>query len=190
MDRYGHRTWHFLVTIVFTGVCAWFVFRVETRPPGIAYMDLATHELGHRLFSPFGQAAMLVMGNGTQILVPLVLATVMLTWRRDLLAGAVFLAWTGEAFGDTAIYVADAPCGCLPLLGGDEGDWTRLLGPEHWSRMHLADEYAGDLRAMSAIAFLVAVALSLYAVWSLRGRWRPARRPAAAPNVDPKTSWP
>lgn len=191
MDRHAYRTWHYLGGIAFTGVCAWFVFLVGGRPPGLAYMDIATHELGHWLFSSFGETVMLVMGNGTQILFPLALATAMLAWRRDLLAGAVFLAWTGEAFGDTATYVADAPCGCLALLGGaTEGDWTRLLGPEHWAKMHLADEYARNLRVVGAAFMLAAVGLSLYAIWELHGRPRPSRRrlPAYAP-ADPETMW-
>ena len=193
MERSSVRSWHFLATIAFTGVCAWFVFRVGQRPPGLTYMDIAVHETGHLLFRPFGELTMLVMGSGTQVLFPLVLAVFFLAVRRDLLAGAVLLAWAGEAAGDAAIYVVDAPRGELPLLGGaGEGDWTRILGPEHLSRMHLADEYARNLRVVGALLMVAAVALAVLGLWRLR---RPAKprvqpRPALdAPAVTAEEMW-
>jgi hypothetical protein len=193
MERSSERPWHFLATIAFTGVCAWFVFRVGQRPPGLTYMDIAVHETGHLLFRPFGELTMLVMGSGTQVLFPLVLAVFFLAVRHDLLAGAVLLAWAGEAAGDAAIYVADAPRGELPLLGGTgEGDWTRILGPEHLSRMHLADEYARNLRVVGALLMVAAVALAVLGLWRLR---RPAEprvqpRPALdAPAVTAEEMW-
>lgn len=162
------RTWHYLAVTAFAAVCAWFVFRLGQRPPGLTYMDVAVHEIGHVVFQPFGELAMLAMGSGTQIAFPLGLALFFLAVRRDLLTGSVLLAWAGEAFGDAAIYVADAPHGELPLLGGSgEGDWTRILGPEHLSRMHLADEYARNLRVVGALLLLAAVAIALVGAWRL-----------------------
>jgi len=169
---------HYAATIVFAGVCAWFVFRVRQRPPGLTYLDIAVHETGHAIFGWAGEFWMLVMGSGTQILFPLLLALLFLVARRDLLTGAVLLAWAGEACGDAAIYVADAPHGTLPLLGGGgEGDWTRILGPEHLSKMHLADEYARNLRVAGAALMLAAVAISLYGIWSV------SRAPSTTPTV-------
>jgi hypothetical protein len=191
MERGSARPWHFVATIAFTGVCAWFVFHAGQRPPGLTYMDIAVHETGHLLFEPFGELAMLVMGSGTQILFPLALAGFFLAVRRDLLTGAVLLAWAGEAFGDAAIYVADAPYGVLPLLGGaGEGDWTRILGPEHLSRMHLADEYARSLRVVGALLMLGAVAIAVLGLWRSR---QPAdghrtRAPAVAPAAAPRAT--
>jgi hypothetical protein len=154
-------------------------------------MDIAVHETGHLLFEPFGELAMLVMGSGTQILFPLALGGFFLAFRRDLLTGAVLLAWAGEACGDAAIYVADAPRGELPLLGGGgEGDWTRILGPEHLSRMHLADEYARSLRVVGALLMLGAVAIAVLGLWRSR---QPAdghrtRAPAVAPAAAPRAT--
>ena len=188
--------WHHLGTIAFAGVCAWFVFRVGQRPPGLTYLDIAVHEFGHVLFQPLGEFWMLVMGSGTQILFPLGLAVFFLAVRRDLLTGAVLLVWTGEAVGDAAIYVADAPFGELPLLGGAvEGDWTRILGPEHLSRMHLADEYARTLRVLGALLMLAAVAISVSELWRLH-RPEPRARPSRAapptevrPALTPEEMW-
>lgn len=193
MERDSVRPWHYMATIAFTGICAWFVFHVGQRPPGLTYMDVAVHEVGHMLFRPFGELTMLVMGSGTQVAFPLALAAFFLGVRRDPLTGAVLLAWAGEAFGDAAIYVADAPYGELPLLGGSgEGDWTRILGPEHLSRMHLADEYARNLRVVGALLMLAAVGIALAQLWRLRhpaaGRGR-AEPVAAGPKVPVEEMW-
>ncbi len=193
MERGSVRPWHYLATIAFTGLCAWFVFHLGQRPPGLTYMDIAVHEVGHLVFRPFGELAMLVMGSGTQVLLPLCLAAFFLGFRRDLLTGSVLLAWTGEACGDAAVYVADAPRGELPLLGGGgEGDWTRILGPEHLSRMHLADEYARNLRVVGALLMLTAVGLSLLGLWRLHHpvglRPRPTP-PTPGPRVSGEEMW-
>jgi hypothetical protein len=187
------RPWHYLAVVAFTGVCAWFVFRLQQRPPGLTYMDIAVHEIGHSLFRPFGELTMLVMGSGTQIAFPLLLAVFFLVVRRDLLTGSVLLAWAGEAVGDAATYVADAPRGELSLLGGGgEGDWTRILGPEHLSRMHLADAYARNLRVVAVVLMLAAVGLALLGWWRrTRAADRHARAvPAAArPPVSAEEMW-
>lgn len=189
-SRHDYRTWHYVATIVFTGLCGWFVFRVGERPPGLTYMDIAVHETGHWLFRPFGEVVMLVMGNGTQILFPLTLAVAMLAWRRDLLAGAVLLAWAGEACGDTAIYIADAPEGRLPLLGAPEGDWTRILGPDHLHRMQFAEDYAHDVRVVAVLLMLAAVGICAYAILSLHRRSRSgSEAPRALAPVSPERMW-
>ncbi len=188
-NRSDYRTRHYVATIAFTGVCAWFVFREGERPPGLTYMDIAVHEIGHWLFRPFGELVMLIMGNGTQILFPLTLAVVMLVWRRDLLAGAVFLTWAGEACGDTAIYIADAPYGRLTLLGAPEGDWTRILGPEHLHRMQSAQDYARDVRVLAVLLMLAAVGVCAYAIWSLHPRPRPVEARGTLPPVSPDRTW-
>ena len=170
--------WHHVGTIVFTAICAWCVFRAGHRPPGLTYLDIAVHETGHAVFGWAGEAWMLAMGSGTQILFPLLLGVFFLGVRRDLLTGAVLLAWAGEACGDAAIYIADAPVGALPLLGGGgEGDWTRILGPDHLSRMALADEYARNVRVVGALLMLAAVGLS---VWGIVRILLPAPSPSAS----------
>lgn len=186
-DTPAYRSWHYAAAIAFTAVCAWFVFRLGQRPPGLTYMDIAIHELGHVLFRPLGELWMLVMGSGTQILFPLSLAAFFLLARHDLLAGAVLLAWAGEACGDAAIYIADAPRGELALLGGaGEGDWTRILGPEHLARMHLADEYARSVRIVGALLMLGAMGLCAYGLWGLHhpDGHRAADRGAAQPPAE------
>lgn len=193
MEEDRLRPWHYLTVVAFTGVCAWFVLRLHQRPPGLTYMDIAVHEVGHVLFRPFGELTMLVMGSGTQVTFPLLLAIFFLVFRRDLLTGSVLLAWAGEAVGDAAIYVADAPRGELSLLGGaGEGDWTRILGPEHLSRMQLADAYARNLRVVAVLLMLTAAGLALLGWWrDTKTAALPIREvPAAAgPPVSGEEMW-
>lgn len=72
-------------------MCAWYVFDVRQRPPGLTYCDIAVHETGHVAFAPFGRLVMLAMGDGAQILFPLGLALFQLFRQRDLLTGALLL---------------------------------------------------------------------------------------------------
>jgi len=97
--------WHHAGTIAFTGVCAYFVFRAGQRPPGLTYLDIAVHETGHAIFGWAGEFWMLVMGSGTQIVFPLLLGILFLAVRRDLLTGAVLLAWAGLMLAAVAISV-------------------------------------------------------------------------------------
>ncbi len=186
----AYRTYHYLTAMAFTGVCAWFAFRVGQRPPGLTYLDIAVHEVGHVVFRPFGELTMLMMGSGSQVLFPLALAAFALAYRRDLLAGAVLLVWAGEAMGDAATYIADAPRGQLPLLGvGGEGDWTRILGPEHLARMHLADSYARDVRIAGVLTMLLAVGLCAYGIWRLRDRSTKPRADLTTASTTPMEMW-
>jgi hypothetical protein len=50
------------------GVCAiygWFAIVKDTQVPVLVFLDVAVHEVGHKLFSPFGDLVMLVMGTGS-----------------------------------------------------------------------------------------------------------------------------
>jgi len=100
---------------------------VGQRPPGLTYMDIAVHEVGTSCSSP-RRARDARDGLGHADLFP---SRSQGSSRPS--AGTCSPARPpglgGEACGDAAIYVADAPRGELPLLGGGEGDWTRILGP-------------------------------------------------------------
>ncbi len=162
-----YRTRHYIGGIILITFFGWMSFQRGTTIPGIYFLDVATHEVGHWLFSPFGELVMLMMGSGSQILFPLVLAVFMLAFRRDALSAAVLFAWAGEACYSTSIYIADAPYGNLPLLGGIDGDWSRILGPDHLSRMSLADEYARDVRLWGIALTLLGLGLCLWGLWKM-----------------------
>ena len=55
------------------GVCAiygWFAIVRNVQVPVLVFLDIAVHEVGHKIFSPFGNLIMLIMGTGTQIRSP------------------------------------------------------------------------------------------------------------------------
>lgn len=89
-------------------------------------LDLAIHEAGHVLLSPFGEFVHLVGGTLFQLLVP-ALFVWHFTRRRDHYAAAVPLWWVGQNLWNISVYVKDAQTQELPLVGGGEHDWAYLL---------------------------------------------------------------
>lgn len=93
-------------------------------------IDLAFHEFGHVLFSPFGTLMMFLGGSLFQILLPLVPLVVFTFQQRDNFSAAIMLAWCGQNFIDVAPYIRDAEYRALPLVGGAteaNHDWGNIL---------------------------------------------------------------
>ena len=179
------RAWHFPAVVAFTAVCAWYVFHVGERPPGVTYFDIAVHEAGHVAFAVFGRRVMLAMGDGAQVLFPLSLALFQLGRQRDLVAGAALLAWAGEAAGDAANYIGDAPFSRYTLIGGTTGDWTRFFADAH--RPELAIPVANAVRILAVGLMLSAVAIAIYgsARETLRARARSAPYDSGEVSAEP-----
>ena len=167
------------------GVCAiygWFAIVKDAQVPVLVFLDIAVHEVGHKLFSPFGDLIMLIMGTGTQILFPFVVGLVFGIWKRNFIAWGVCWAWSANAMCDGARYIYDAPRGELMLLGAGDGlgDWSKILGPEHFDKLYLADRLAAQLRTLGIVTWFVAVGLVVFSlVRSVQG----SRRAAAAEAV-------
>ena len=167
------------------GVCTiygWFAIVKDAQVPVLMFLDIAVHEVGHKLFSPFGDLVMLIMGTGFQILFPFVVGLVFGIWKRNLIALGVCWAWAANAMCDGARYIYDAPRGELMLLGAGDGlgDWSKILGPEHFDKLYLADRLASQLRTLGIITWFVAVGLVVFSlVRSVQGN----RRAAAAEGV-------
>lgn len=172
-------------------ICAlygWFAFVKDAQVPVLVFLDVAIHEIGHRLFSPFGAMTMLVMGTGTQILFPFLVGIVFAIWRRDLVAWGIAWAWAASAMADGARYIYDAPRGELMLLGASDGlgDWSKILGPEHVDKLYLADRLAAIVRAAGVITWLAAIVIIAFAiVWNVRGVHRAARAETPQPTATP-----
>jgi hypothetical protein len=176
-------------------LAGWFAFVQGTRVPLLGMIDLAIHEAGHLFFMWAPRDVMLVMGNGFQALVPLVIAFAFVVQHRDLAGGAAALAWAATSLQDASVYIADAPVRRLPLLGPESShDWWQLLGAQGW--LGAADElsravwFFGLLVYATAIAMLVVgwrhddawragAAGTLYLPW----RHHPGRDPATQPRV-------
>ena len=96
-------------------------------------VDLAFHEGGHIVFSPFGHFLMVLGGSAMQVLIPLAVMGSLLLKGRNAVGGAVGLWWAGQNLMDLAPYINDARDLNLVLLGGYTGkeveghDWEYLL---------------------------------------------------------------
>jgi hypothetical protein len=115
-------------------VLAYFGWRHLTDPEygGLfAGLTLGVHELGHVLFSPFGEWLATAGGSLTQVAAPVALAYGFLR-QRDYFAIAVAGAWEGMSLSNLATYIADARTQELPLVSpfsdDPQHDWSYLLG--------------------------------------------------------------
>jgi hypothetical protein len=151
------------------GVCAiygWFAIVKNVQVPALVFLDIAVHEIGHKVFSPFGNLIMLMMGTGTQILFPLVVGLVFGIWKRNFIAWGICWAWAASAMCDGARYIYDAPRGELMLLGAGDGlgDWSKILGPEHFDKLYLADRLSSRLRTLGIVTWFVAVGMIVFSL--------------------------
>jgi hypothetical protein len=185
--------WKGAGALILVGLWGYFGFIKDAEVPVLQFLDIAVHELGHRVFSPFGETTMLMMGSGSEMLFPFAVGLVFGIWKRDLIAWGICWAWAASACADSARYMADATQGQLALLGGTGpdamGDWERVFGPEHWDKLYLADDWARNVHTWGLVLWFVALALVLTGIaWNWR-RLHEAERPAA-PRPTAKPSKP
>ena len=115
------------------GLCAiygWFAILKDTQVPILEFLDIAVHEVGHKLFSPFGNLIMLIMGTGTQILFPFLVGIVFAIWKRDTIAWGICWAWSANAMCDGARYIYDAP---VATSCCSEALTASVTGPRSWA---------------------------------------------------------
>ncbi len=89
-------------------------------------VDLAIHETGHLVFSPFGEFLTVLGGTLFQLMIPLAFVAYF-AMKRDWHAATVPLWWTGQSCFNIARYISDARAQDLPLVGGGEHDWLWIL---------------------------------------------------------------
>jgi hypothetical protein len=125
---HGAMSRNFPKLIFFAVAAAYFVVCAADRQGYHFFdnVDLAIHEAGHVLFSPFGEFLQVAGGSILQLLVPLVFAAYFFI-RADRFSGSTVLLWLGQSFTDVARYAADAQKMDLPLLGQGMHDWNYLL---------------------------------------------------------------
>jgi hypothetical protein len=158
------NVWKGIGALVLVGIWGYFGFIRNAEVPVLMFLDIAVHEVGHKVFSPFGETAMLMMGSGSQMLFPLIVGLIFGLWKRDLIAWGICWAWSANAFADSARYMADATQGQLALMGAGPdalGDWERIFGPEHWDKLYLADRWAHNVRTWGALIWCAALGLTL-----------------------------
>jgi hypothetical protein len=133
-------------------------------------VNLAVHEAGHVLFSPFGEFLMMLGGSVLQLIVPALFVGYFIRARQPF-AAAIVLFWVAVNLFNVSVYIGDARARELPLITGDPTthDWTWLL-----IRMDLlgSDTRIADfVRRIGVVTFLAATVLG--------GRFT-LRAPAAA----------
>jgi hypothetical protein len=193
--------WKGIGALGLVSLWGWFGFIKGAEVPVLQFLDVAVHEIGHKVFAPFGEVTMLMMGSGSEMLFPLLLGLLVFgLWKRDLIAWGICWGWAAGAFADASRYMADATQGQLALLGGTGpdamGDWERVFGPEHWDKLYLADRWAHTVHFLGLLVWFASLALVVGGIgWSWKkmqdadraaeaARWQ---RPAYAP--DPRRSW-
>ncbi|MBX6331557.1 MAG: hypothetical protein IRY91_06905 [Gemmatimonadaceae bacterium] len=143
-------------------------------------ITLAFHEMGHVLFSPFGEWFAVSGGSITQLAIPIV-ASLLLLQQGDFFGGAVVLQWLAESLARLSVYIADARAQDLPLVslgGGDDGpihDWHYLLGRAGLLRW---DVSFGRLTHL--LGWIVCLASLALCAWLVREM---IRQPAPSPSA-------
>jgi hypothetical protein len=137
-------------------ILLWFVylFRKDYQIPQpgesepfnpISAFNLGIHELGHVLFSAFGQFMHILGGSLFQVLFPLIWLGISLK-RKWYFAASMTCCWIGMNFYEVAVYTGDARSRLLPLATGPAGigisdgdtaaydqghDWFQILSRTH-----------------------------------------------------------
>lgn len=167
--------------------------------PVLWFMQLAVHEAGHRVFIPFGEYTMILMGSGSEIVVPLLIGLGCIVWKRkrNLIAAGMCAAVAAGACVHTAAYIYDAPRGEGTLIGGTESDWLVILD-RYWDTLYKADIYARWMRTAALLVWLAGVGLvvtgMVLAHRQVTATSRPHRsavpsRPVGAGGVDADDMW-
>lgn len=112
-------------------IIIYFSYILFTQNPPWILIDaanLAIHEMGHVIFSPFGMFVGILGGSLIQILVPVILLGYFFT-KQDYFAISVMFFWIGDNVINVSVYMRDAITMNLPLIGGETAihDWNWLF---------------------------------------------------------------
>lgn len=142
-------------------------------------LDLGIHEIGHVVFSPFGEFLAVAGGSILQCLVPIA-SMVMFFRQRDYFAIAFAWGWLAINLFDVATYAADARIMALPLVspfaGGDEPihDWNYLLS--HMHLLNLDTTIAMLIRLFAVFSMLLCLILGGWLVVLMTGKSKTKKR--------------
>jgi len=133
-----------------------------------AGLTLILHELGHLLFSMFGQTLMLLGGSLTQLAAPAFVALYLLFVQRDWFGLVVGASWLAFSTWELATYVGDANKNQLALVGmGDKvlHDWDTLL--TRWHLLNHCGTFATLLRGGASLLFAAAMGFGGWVLWRM-----------------------
>jgi len=149
-----------------------FVFIVD-------HANLLFHEAGHPIFGLFSERLETYGGTIGQLVFPVVLAVSF--WRKgQSLSFAGAWIWFFENWLNIARYLADARAQLLPLVGGGDHDWHRIL-----SRWHLLEYDTIIATIIKTVGWIGMLAACGWVVWRA---WQDRNRPE--PQTDyPLSAW-
>ena len=121
-------------------------------------VDLAIHEAGHIVFSPFGDVVGALGGSLFQTLVPAVFVAYFLRARQRF-AAAITMGWVAVNLVNVSRYISDARAQELPLLGGENviHDWWYVL--ISWDLLKSDLAIGRGVHLCAALVFIAALAL-------------------------------
>jgi len=153
------------------------VYLVYTAGRGLADPDsgswwsgitLAFHEMGHILFSPFGEFMAVAGGSINQLLIPVVAAW-LFKRQGEWFGIAVSGCWLGSSLIGLATYIGDARAQELQLVGFSDDpmhDWHYLLGRMGWLRYD--GEFAGFTRGAAVVVLAASLLFGMWLCWEMR----------------------
>lgn len=152
-----------------------FFVLVLCSEPGFVFIvdhaNLLFHEAGHPIVGMFSQRLETYGGTLGQLAFPIILAVSF--WRTgQSLSFAGATIWFFENWLNIARYLADARRQELPLVGGGDHDWHRIL-----SRWHLLQYDVGIatvIKTLGWLGMLAACGWVIWRAWSDRSKSSPA----------------
>lgn len=148
-----------------------FFLLILVSEPGFVFLvdhaNLLFHEAGHPLMGLLSARLETYGGTLGQLLFPVVLAVHF--WRgNQTLSFAGAWIWFFENWLNIARYLADARAQTLPLVGGGDHDWHRILS--RWDLLPHDTAIAAAVQLGGWIGMLAAVAWVGWRAWQDRGR--------------------
>ena len=161
-------------------------YRLFTDPDSstiFSGITLAFHEMGHVLFSFLHiRFITVLMGSGTQVLIPIVVIVLFYKQQRDFFGMSVGGFWLSFSLFELARYVGDARAMELPLvnIGGGEAehDWFYLLSTTHM--LSLDHTFAFLIRV---VALATGAASLTFAVWLFNEMRKPKAKKLVLPVI-------
>ncbi len=157
-----------------------FFVLVLVSEPGFVFIvdhaNLLFHEAGHPIIGLFSSRLETYGGTIGQLVFPVALAVSF--WRKgQSLSFAGALIWFFENWLNIARYLADARSQLLPLVGGGDHDWHRIL-----SRWHLLDYDVVMATVLQTLGWLGMLAACGWVCWRA---WRDRHRQPPEPEFIP-----
>lgn len=169
--------WDVVTKLKLTGfgiAIALFFALVLCSEPGFVFIvdhaNLLFHEAGHPIIGLFSQRLETYGGTIGQLVFPVVLAVSF--WRKgQTLSFAGAWIWFFENWLNIARYMADARAQLLPLVGGGDHDWHRIL--TRWHLLRYDVPIAAMLNLLGWAGMIAVCGWVIWRAWLDRRRQLP-----------------